>query len=137
MKFFKEYTYGKTVVMGNKTFQSIGNPLKDRINIVLTRTKIGTIKNHIDIGSAEFCTINQLFNRFYHYSTEFVVIGGSQIYNKFLEMDVVRNVIITHIPGKHNCDTFFPSVHLKNYGKFDERKLTDELRTSFYVRKIC
>lgn len=128
LKFFKEYTEGKTVVMGTKTFESIGKPLKNRNNIVLSRHKMGSV------GELEYCTLNQFFNKFYTFDKEFVVIGGEKIYKQFLEMDVVKILIMTHIPGDYNCDRFFPSVHLIKYPKYNERLLADGLKTSHFIR---
>ncbi len=111
---FKELTIGKKnncVIMGKKTWLSLpesSKPLKNRENIVLTRrsnvidmTGKGYLLNNIELLPI-FCK-----NRKYD---ENWIIGGSEIYNKILEMGLVKKVYITEVYGEYESDVFFPEL---------------------------
>ena len=98
------------VVMGKNTYISIGKPLRDRVNIVLSKTihpstvsKGITIVRSIDdaIIYAESLELDCLW-----------VIGGETIYKEFIEKhrEKITDCVLTSIPGKYNCDTFFPTL---------------------------
>ncbi|MGE5329110.1 MAG: dihydrofolate reductase [Deltaproteobacteria bacterium] len=104
MKFFKQTTLGKIVVMGRETFESLPGkqPLKGRINIVLTKnTKIDDVK---------ICnSINELFEELEKYPTDDVfVIGGESIYNQLLPF--CSEVFITKIEKEYKADKHFKNL---------------------------
>lgn len=88
LQHFKETTKGRPVVMGRKTFDSIGRPLPDRRNIVLTR------KSRPIDGAYVMNGIESVFSFF---GSNFDVIGGAEVYQTFLELGVVDELIVTHI----------------------------------------
>lgn len=98
LKFFKKTTSGKTIVMGRKTFESMGNrPLPNRENYILSRQK--------DYQAPGAIVINELKEL---PEGDIYVIGGSEIYKQFLpHADVL---IRTKIAGSFDGDTFFPEV---------------------------
>lgn len=100
MKFFKETTTGRTVVMGRKTFESMGKkPLPDRINIVLTRD--------FDYDAGDALVANSLEDILSITDCEEVfVIGGCELYNMF--MPYADRILETTIGGFHDGDTFSP-----------------------------
>ena len=105
MKFFKETTTGHTVLMGRKTFESMGNrPLPNRQNLIMTRqldyqADGVTVVHHLDdvVGNSE----------------DIYVIGGSEIYKQF--MPVVDVLWQTKIAGDFDGDTFFPQVNWEDW----------------------
>jgi len=98
LKRFKKLTTGKTVVMGRKTFESIGKPLPNRTNIVLSCSSLA-IEGCMVYNSPE--AILQDFR-------DFVVIGGETIYKLFLPYtDVIEATIIDK---EYEGDTYFPEV---------------------------
>ena len=98
---FKRVTLGKPVIMGRKTFDSIGRPLPGRRNIVISRNadwwhdgaeRAASLEAAIallDGGPAS-------------------IIGGAQIFNA--SMDLADAMIVTHIDHRFTCDTFFPQI---------------------------
>lgn len=103
MKHFKSYTMGKVVVMGRKTFSSMGNKsLPGRKCIVISTQDLHGLairaKNIQDILSIDHC-----------YS-ELVVIGGESVYRQAMEF--ASKLIITHVDAEFTADTFFPSVDM-------------------------
>jgi len=115
MRHFVNKTKGKPVVMGRKTWESIPEkyrPLKDRLNIILSRT----LPKELENGDILVCrTPLQVLNECEEYQnadneeTEIVIIGGQQIYEIFLP--IVDTIYMTHIRKYFtDCDAFFPNV---------------------------
>jgi dihydrofolate reductase len=129
LKHFKEITTGHPVVMGQKTFQSIGKPLPNRRNIVLTLDN-----NFKENGIEVFHSIEELENNFKNEKDEVFIIGGGTIYNLFI--DKVDKLYITHVDASFpDADTFFPKIDKDKWQKIKEEKfspsLKDELGYSF------
>lgn len=106
MNFFRTTTSGKIVVMGRKTLESFpgSKPLKNRINIVLSRSK------H-DVDGAEFVTgVDELLDRLKEYdSGDVYVIGGAQIYS--LLLPYCDTALITHVDAVAiEADSKFPEL---------------------------
>jgi len=109
MKFFRETTTGKVVVMGRKTLESFPNglPLKNRVNIVLTRSKDFRVKDAVVVHSVE-----ELDEELEKYNSEDVyVIGGESIYKALLDRCDVAH--ITKIDYAYQADAFFPNLDEK------------------------
>ena len=106
MKFFRETTVGKVVVMGRKTLESFPNgmPLKKRTNIVLTHDKTYKVPDAILVHSME-----ELHEELKKYPSEDIyVIGGETIYKQLLdECDVAH---ITKIDYEFEADAYFPNL---------------------------
>ena len=109
MKFFRETTMGKVVVMGRKTLESFpgGQPLKKRTNIVLTRDKNYQVKDAIVVN-----TVDELLQELKKYDEEEIyVIGGESIYRQMLPYCKVAHV--TKINHAYEADTYFPNLDEK------------------------
>lgn len=110
MKFFRETTMGKVVVMGRKTLESFpgGQPLKKRTNIVLTRDKNYQVKDAIVVN-----TVDELLQELKKYDDEEIyVIGGESIYRQMLPYCKVAHV--TKINHAYEADTYFPNLDEKD-----------------------
>ena len=106
MKFFRETTIGKVVVMGRKTLESFpgGQPLKQRTNIVLTTDKNYSVKDAIVVH-----TIDELLEELKKYNDEDIyVIGGESIYRQMLPHCTLAHV--TKINHAYEADTYFPNL---------------------------
>ena len=106
MKFFRETTSGKVVVMGRKTLESFPNglPLKNRTNIVLTKNKNYHVKDALI-----FHTPEEVLEELKKYDTEDIyIIGGASIYQQFLPYCDVAHV--TKIDHAYQADTYFPNL---------------------------
>jgi dihydrofolate reductase len=103
MKHFRETTSGHTVIMGQKTFESIGRPLPNRRNIVLTQDK------NLKIGGVEIVYSLEEVENLLDKDTENFVIGGGMIYKLFINK--ADRLYITHVDASfHDADTFFPEI---------------------------
>lgn len=101
MKFFIVMTKGKTVVMGRNTFESIGKPLPNRRNIVLTSKKDYAPEGCIVVHSIEEAMKHAE-------GDELVVIGGSQLYESC--MPLADKIYLTVIDEDFAGDSWFPEV---------------------------
>lgn len=129
MKFFKETTSGHAVVMGRKTWLTIGKPLKNRLNIVLSRdTNIEPQESLIVFSDIESVLS---FNK--SLTTDLFVIGGAQIYEAFREH--IEKWIITEVPMTvQGADAFMPKGYLEGFEVVDSKSLDDDLVVKFYQK---
>lgn len=100
MQFFRMMTYGKTVYMGSKTYESLGKPLSNRINCVLSTRDLD--RKGITLYKNEDKFLDRILN-----DEEGFVIGGEQIYNLALQAKVIRNIYLSRINDDSACDRFF------------------------------
>jgi dihydrofolate reductase len=108
LKRFKALTMGKPVVMGRKTYQSIGKPLPGRTNIVITRDRSfaapGVVVKH-DLESALAAARDDATQRG---AGEIMVIGGTDIFEQ--TMPLADKLEITHVHARPEGDVFFPPI---------------------------
>jgi len=113
MAYFTKVTTSFPVVMGRKTFESIGRPLKNRTNIILTRDKSYQKDGCIVLNNVEDVVKN--------FSKEnLMVIGGEEIYRQFLPY--TERIYLTLIDKDFEGDTFFPDFDKENWIKKSEEK---------------
>ena len=130
MKFFRETTTGHAVVMGRKTWLTLGKPLKNRLNIVLSRDSTIEPQESLIVLTDIDSVIS--FNN--SITTDLFVIGGAQIYNAFLPY--IEKWIITEVPlTVSGADTFMPEGYLDGFEDTDSQKLGEGLIVKFYERK--
>jgi dihydrofolate reductase len=100
LKHFKKTTMGKPVVMGRKTYESIGKPLPGRENIVVTRDQSYHAEGTITVHSVDEVLQWE--------AEEICVIGGTEIFKLFLP--VADRLYITEIHHTFDADTYFPEL---------------------------
>src|ERR1700680_2083899 len=100
LKRFRAFTLGKPILMGRKTFESIGRPLAGRTNFVLTRDRGWSAAGVTVVHSVE-AALAQAAG-----SEELVAIGGAEIYR--LVLPLARRIYLTHVHADVPGDTFFP-----------------------------
>ena len=126
LKFFKQTTSGNTVVMGRKTFESIGKPLPNRLNIVLSRDN--EIENTIVLRSK-----TEVLKLAEYLKNDIFIIGGANIYREFA--DIIEKWIVTEIPiSIEDADAFMDEVFLTGFEEVENIKLEDELTVKTYLR---
>jgi len=105
LQFFKRVTLGKPVIMGRKTFQSIGKPLPRRTNIVITRDADYRANGAIVTTSAADAGAVALGDALRRSVAEIAVIGGAEIYRQWL--DRADRLEITEVHARPEGDTHF------------------------------
>lgn len=122
LKRFKELTTGRTIIMGRKTFESLGRVLPNRKHIVITRNKDLKIQNEM----VECITDTKELEQYINSKEELFVIGGATIYKML--MPYTKKMYITKIDEEFEADTYFPVIDEKEWkvenrekGKKDEK----------------
>ena len=129
MKFFRETTTGHAVVMGRKTWLTLGKPLKNRLNIVLSRDpNIEPQESLIVLSDVDsVLSLNESL------TTDLFVIGGAQVYEAFLPR--IEEWIITEVPVVvRSADTFMPDGYLTNFKETNAQSIGDDLTVKHYER---
>lgn len=112
---FREITTGKPVIMGKNTYDSIGRPLPNRLNIVLSNDRNSKIEGCLVANSLEE-TLNYVLG-----AEEVMIIGGASIYKQFLP--VAARMYLTRIHHDFEGDVYFP--------EFDEKEWQENSREDF------
>ena len=129
MKFFRETTTGHAVVMGRKTWLTIGKPLKDRLNIVLSRDPNIEPQDSLLV----LTDVDSVISFNHSLTTDLFVIGGAQIYQAFVPH--IEKWIITEVPlTVSGADAFMPEGYLEGFKEVDSKALGDDLIVKFYER---
>ena len=129
MKHFREITSGKTVIMGARTFESIGKALPKRRNIVITLDK-----NQIAEGAEIVFSLDEAIESCKN-EGEVMIIGGASIYRQFLPK--AQRVYLTVIDGKFEGDAFFPEMDMNEWKIVNEEKHeADEKNSHPYAFKV-
>ena len=128
LKFFKQTTTGHAILMGWNTWKSIGKPLPNRLNIVLSRS--GEIDDHPDVkivrSKDEALSLDL--------GTDLFVIGGAGTYKTFA--DDIEKWLVTEVPiVVEDADTFMPQNFLEGFHSTDEIDLGDDLKVKVFERR--
>ena len=126
LKNFKKFTTGNTIVMGRKTFESIGRPLPNRNNIVISTSL--SPQTGIDVCKS----VEEGIMRAKSYGKDIFIIGGAQVYEQTISL--ADKMFISYVKKEVEGDVFFP--------EFDESEWSIESKQDFpefelvvYVRK--
>ena len=129
LQHFKQATMGKAILMGRKTWQSIGRPLPGRQNIVISRSP-GFVAGGADVvNSLEAALeISQV--------DEIMVIGGGQLYE--LALPLAQHMILTLIDIEPDADTWFPLWDKEEWQKTHERqfKVDDQNALAYRIVEL-
>jgi dihydrofolate reductase len=129
LRFFKQQTVGHACVMGWRTWRSLKKPLKERLNIVLSRSSeiepqesVIMLRDRLSVLSLRAYLGCDLF-----------IIGGEQVFRAF-QNDIER-WIVTEVPlAVEDADTFMPEDYLEGFSPTDSLALEENLRVTFYER---
>jgi dihydrofolate reductase len=106
LKHFKEITTGHTVIMGRKTYESVGKPLPNRRNIIITRQNI-TIEGCEVVSSIEaalaLCS----------HEAEVFIVGGAEIYRQSLHL--TDRIYLTIVHKEFDGDSYFPEIEANEW----------------------
>lgn len=119
---FKEKTIENFIIMGRKTFESIGRLLPNRVNIVISNT----MENNSEFKNLSF---DELLNKVivFHSIEEALsfcknfsqknifIIGGSKLYQEVISKEIFDKLCISHINGSFEGDTYFPKIDFNKY----------------------
>lgn len=109
LEYVKKLTTGNTIIMGRKNFESIGRPLPNRRNIILTRNPNFSVE-----GCEVYRSVQEVINTCQD-NEEVFVFGGREIYRLFLPY--VSTMFVTRIHHEFDGDTYFPEIE---WGEWEE-----------------
>ncbi|MBT6015386.1 MAG: dihydrofolate reductase [Nitrosomonadales bacterium] len=118
LKNFKKITLNHSVIMGRKTFESIGKPLKYRRNIVISRNK------NLQISGVEIASSLDDAICLTKAEDEVFIIGGEQIYE--IALPIATNMFITKVHSTIEGDAFFPNFDENQWKKLTQNDLESE-----------
>lgn len=135
LKFFREKTKGKAIIMGRKTFESVGHPLPDRLNVVITRNP--EFKKHestdsrtpVHVVSSLKEAIEYCSEQVHRYGEEVFIIGGGEIFRE--SMDIVDLIYLTRIHSDFPGDITYPDVDPLKFIEIERRDRSEPTPFSF------
>ncbi|WP_144509707.1 dihydrofolate reductase [Bacillus sp. FJAT-22090] len=119
LAYFKEKTMNKGMVMGRKTFESIGRILPGRKNIIVTRNP-----SYKAEGAEVVTNLTDAINMAEEFHPEVMIIGGEQIFREVLP--IADRLYVTLIQQQFEGDTFFPTYNLEDWDLVDT---SEEMKT--------
>lgn len=127
LKMFKKITLGSPIIMGRKTYESIGRPLPGRENYVITSQK-----NYQAPGIEVYPSLNDAIASAEKVSEKIFIIGGGQIYTEALERNIPEVLYVTHTDYDGDADVFFPLRFLDNYQVTSSEIITNHCTLKIY-----
>lgn len=130
LQHFKRRTTGSTVIMGRKTYESIGKPLPNRENFVLSRTQSGSPQEHLKFFSSLDDALDAV------QTEDAYIIGGADLYRQTMQLDI-DGIYLTRIDKEYAGDAFYPEIP----DLFEEveieslREKDPKIEVVFYERK--
>lgn len=125
LKYFKNTTWAMPIIMGRRTFESIGKPLPGRHNIVITRNKDynadgATVVGNLNdaVKAAESNDVN-----------EFFIIGGAELFNT--TMDQAQRIYLTRVHATIDGDVFFPALNKEEWELVSEKKMEADEKNEY------
>ena len=136
LKRFRDITTNCTVVMGRKTYESLGKPLKNRFNIVITSDfeKLNTLNKDSNLIFVN--NIKDSINIAKSMEKEIAIIGGYNIYKEFLKENLIKKIYLTILDKEIIGDTFFPNEYLKNFKEISSEEKLDEKEGKFFFKEL-
>ena len=127
LKNFKKTTLNHCVIMGRKTYESIGKPLKDRRNIVISRSK-SLLIDGVEVVNSLDRAISIVDD-----SSEIFIIGGEQIYT--ISLPMATHLYVTKVNGEYKGDAFFPDYIQDEWKEIAREDLISESSLNFSFLK--
>lgn len=130
MKFFKDKTKGRAMIMGRKTYESVGHPLPHRLSIIVTRQKDYKVDNPNAVVKPDLATaIEFAKTQVSKWGDEIFIIGGGEIFKE--SMDMVDVIYLTRIHKTYDGDIKYPKVDSKKFELVEQRDREEPVPFSF------
>lgn len=120
LKYFKRLTVGKKIIMGRKTFDSIGRPLPDRCNIIVTRNKDWQQKDVEVVHTVKDGLQRAVNLSLRDGNTEVMVVGGEQIYREAINS--ASRLYVTRVKTEVEGDAFFPAIDESQWREIERQE---------------
>ncbi|WP_313581708.1 dihydrofolate reductase [Chishuiella sp.] len=124
LKHFKNLTSGHPIIMGRKTYESLGRPLPNRTNIVVTRDSNWTADGIVKVNSLE-----KAINTALKIDDEIYIIGGGNIYKQAMEFTDI--LYITEVHHEFDGDTYFPEIDTDDWEEVEKENFKKDKKHPF------
>ena len=132
---FKNYTTNKIIVMGRKTFESIGRPLPNRKNLIVSNTLneingayIYKSTEEAIKNAKEMCINSEIYN-------EIVIIGGGYLFRDTLK--ITNKLVLSEVDCEIDGDVFYPKINLEKWNEVSSKKFTKDSDNDYdFVVKV-
>ena len=124
LKRFKRVTTGHTIVMGRKTFESIGKPLPNRKTVIISRDE-----NYQFDGCDVFSSLEEAINK--NKNNSLFIIGGGQIYSQAIQRNLVDRLDITLVKDTFEADVFFPEINPLKWKMISREDFTKDEKNNY------
>ena len=132
---FKDYTTNKIIVMGRKTFESIGRPLPNRKNLIVSNTLneingayIYKSTEEAIKNAKEMCINSEIYN-------EIVIIGGGYLFRDTLK--ITNKLVLSEVDCEIDGDVFYPKINLEKWNEVSSKKFTKDSDNDYdFVVKV-
>jgi dihydrofolate reductase len=129
LRFFKQQTTGHACVMGRRTWLSLKKPLKERLNIVLSRSSEIEPQDSVIVLRDSHSVLSLKP----YLACDLFIIGGAEVFRAF--QDYIERWIVTEVPlTVEGADTFMPVDYLQGFRPVDSLSLEENLKVTFYER---
>ena len=131
LQYFKEKTINSVVIMGRKTYESIGKPLDQRINIIISNNNVFSEENCFTVKS-----LDEAISLAKRFDKEIFIIGGERLYKEAI--DIVDRMYITEVfVDVKEADAFFPEIDKTKFDITYGKVLGNDIkyRKDVYVRR--
>ena len=132
LKYFYRTTQGKALIMGRKTFESLGKALPNRLNLVLTKNQTFKKEGALVFPSFElalnYCREAKILEQ---YGTEIFITGGGEIYKQTLPL--MDRLYITRIYKKYEGDAFYPEIPMNQFQEVSRMDKAGPVPFSFLI----
>lgn len=130
LKFFKQKTTGHYVIMGRKSYESMGKPLPNRLNIIISRNREYAVEGAMVVHSLK----DALDFAEQQKQKEVFILGGGEIYRQAFEKKLVDKIYLTEIKDTFEGDTFFPEFNEDEWKEIErEEYQADHLNPHDYA----
>lgn len=123
LKRFKSLTTGHSIIMGRKTFDSLGKPLPNRRNIVISR------QSQLNIPGVEICQSIEQALKYCNSEAEVFIIGGAEIYKQFFHL--IDIIYLTRIHKAFEADTYFPLIDSTEWKLIEQEDFAPDDKNKF------
>jgi dihydrofolate reductase len=127
LKRFRAITLNSPILMGRKTFESIGKPLDGRTNLILSKNP-----TYRPEGCLVFDSLEMALNAAKNVGEELFIIGGATLYE--IALPLAKRLYLTDIEAEFEGDTFFPEFDVNDWNEIACERITNDEKVDFSYR---
>ena len=132
LQHFSAYTQNKAIVMGRKTFESIGRPLPNRKNIVISSSLESQEDLEVVPNLNQAIEVASQWNKDNSAGEEIVLIGGGYVFEE--SKNIVNKLVLTRVECEINGDVFYPQIDLSDWKEISQESFKRDSENEYDFR---